>query len=229
MWDNQRRGSAMLEARETTGTILAGTTALLRGNAKLALTATAALAAAATLFDVVKGGAASGGNVALGAGSVVAQCLVTSTLLGERGLMAAGARPMRFWATVGLGLVANLAILIGMVLLIVPGLILAVRWFVAVPALIGEDLGVFAALGASWEETKGRFWPILGAILVIFVPLVIAVGLGAAFVAAIGGSVVFAAFINVAVYGAIVVGWHAAVAIHAPGHARLSDLAETFA
>ena len=220
----------MLEARETTGTILSGTTELLRGNAKLAVTTIAVLAAAATLFDLVKGaGISSGGNVALGAGSLVAQCHITATLLGERGLMTPGARPVRFWAMVGLGFCANIAIGIGLVLLIVPGLILAVRWFVSVPALIGEDLGVFASLSASWEETRGRFWPILGAILVIFVPMVIVAGVGGVFQAATGDSVIFAAIVNIAVYGAIVVAWHMAVAIHAPGHARLSDLAETFA
>ena len=218
----------MGETGEATGTILSGTMTLLRENARLAVTVIAVMAGAATLFDTVKG-AASAGNVGLSIGSVFAQCLVTSTLLGERGLMAPGARGMRFWAMIGLGIASSVAIGLGLVLLLVPGLILTVRWFAAVPALLGEELGVFAALGASWAATRGRFWPILGAVLAIFVPMILVAGLGAVVLAPLGGPVLSGAVVNIAVYGAIVVGWHAAVVIHAPGHARLSALAETFA
>ena len=63
----------------------------------------------------------------------------------------------------------------------------------------------------------------------IFGSMVLAVGASAGLAAWLGDPVISAALINVAIYGAIVVGWHAAVAVHAPAHARLSDLAETFA
>lgn len=55
-------------------------------------------------------------------------------------------------------------VLLGLVLL-VGGIYLWVRWAFTNQALAVEGLGGIASLRRSWGLTKGRFWPVLGAIL----------------------------------------------------------------
>ena len=56
---------------------------------------------------------------------------------------------------------------IGFVLLIVPGLILLVMWWVYVPAIVVERKGIIEAFGRSRELTRGRRWHILGLALIV--------------------------------------------------------------
>ncbi|MGL6278011.1 MAG: hypothetical protein ACRC50_00450 [Gaiella sp.] len=63
-------------------------------------------------------------------------------------------------------LLAALGILAGLLLLIVPGIILAVRWAVWTPALVLERHGSRASLGRSNELVKGYSWSILAIVLV---------------------------------------------------------------
>ncbi|HEO65004.1 MAG TPA: hypothetical protein ENI73_03940 [Spirochaetes bacterium] len=53
-------------------------------------------------------------------------------------------------------------ILLGFILLIVPGLILAVGFSVSVNALVVERLSPVQSLRRSWRLTRGKRWPILG-------------------------------------------------------------------
>ena len=50
---------------------------------------------------------------------------------------------------IGLAIVAGIAIAVGFVLIIIPGLILLTWWAVAAPALVIERAGVFGALGRA--------------------------------------------------------------------------------
>ena len=61
------------------------------------------------------------------------------------------------------------AIIVGILLLVVPGLILLVVWSVAIPALVGEHRGIPSALRRSRDLTKGVRWQIFGLILFIIV------------------------------------------------------------
>jgi hypothetical protein len=70
---------------------------------------------------------------------------------------------------IGLGIVFAIAVGAGFVLLIVPGVILALMWSVAVPALVVENTGVFGSLSRSAELTKGSRWKILGVFFVLLV------------------------------------------------------------
>lgn len=70
----------------------------------------------------------------------------------------------------GVSILANLGVLLGFMLLIVPGLLLMVRWALATPVVIRENLGTTAALRRSAELTKGNRWRILGLALLIWVP-----------------------------------------------------------
>lgn len=70
---------------------------------------------------------------------------------------------------IGLALVVGVGIMIGLVLLIVPGLILWTIWSVAAPSLVIERKGVFAAMGRSRELVRGHGWQVFGVILVVLV------------------------------------------------------------
>lgn len=64
-------------------------------------------------------------------------------------------------------LVIGLGIGIGMILLIVPGLILACAWVAAIPACMVEKLSPLDCIRRSMALTKGYRWTIFGAVTVI--------------------------------------------------------------
>lgn len=85
-----------------------------------------------------------------------------------------------FLPLLGLAIVASFGMMLGFILLFVPGVILAVMWSVGSPAVVVEKRGVFASLQRSRELTKGYRWQVFG-LLVIYVILSWIIG------AAIGG------------------------------------------
>jgi len=68
---------------------------------------------------------------------------------------------------IALSLLLGIAVTIGFVLLIVPGVYLLTIWAVAAPSLVIERHGVFAALGRSRELVRGHGWQVLGVILLV--------------------------------------------------------------
>ncbi|WOB79436.1 hypothetical protein [Brevundimonas nasdae] len=85
-----------------------------------------------------------------------------------------------FLPLLGLAIVASMGMMLGFLLLIVPGIILSVMWSVGAPSVVVEKRGVFASLQRSRELTKGYRWQVFG-LLVIYVILSWIIG------AAIGG------------------------------------------
>ena len=71
------------------------------------------------------------------------------------------------------GIVAGIGILIGFILIVIPGLILATLWSVAAPVVVLERPGGLRALGRSRELVRGNGWNVFAVILL----LVILVGL----------------------------------------------------
>jgi hypothetical protein len=71
------------------------------------------------------------------------------------------------------GIVAGIGILIGFVLIVIPGLILITIWSVAAPVVVLERPGVFAALGRSRELVRGNGWQVFGVIFVLFFLVII--------------------------------------------------------
>jgi hypothetical protein len=72
----------------------------------------------------------------------------------------------RIWSVIGLTILTSLATMLGLVGCIV-GVLVPITWFaVAMPALLLEGVGPAAAMGRSRALTAGRFWPVLGAVLV---------------------------------------------------------------
>jgi hypothetical protein len=71
------------------------------------------------------------------------------------------------------GIVAGVGIVIGFVLIIVPGLILITIWSVAAPVAVLERPGVLAALSRSRELVRGNGWQVFGVIFVLFFLVII--------------------------------------------------------
>ncbi len=84
------------------------------------------------------------------------------------------------------GILAGIAIAIGFVLLIVPGLILLTIWAVISPSIVVENQGVLGAFGRSRELVKGNGWSVFGAIVIAFLIVIITSIVFSAIGAAIG-------------------------------------------
>ena len=67
------------------------------------------------------------------------------------------------------GIVAGIGIVIGLILIIVPGLILITIWSVAAPVVVLEHPGVFAALSRSRQLVRGNGWQVFGVILFLYI------------------------------------------------------------
>jgi hypothetical protein len=65
------------------------------------------------------------------------------------------------------GTIAFAAIVVGLVLIVVPGLILLTIWFVAAPVIVLERPPGLAALGRSRELVRGNGWRVFAVILVL--------------------------------------------------------------
>lgn len=73
----------------------------------------------------------------------------------------------RFLPVVGLVMCEGIGLVFGYMLLIVPGVILQLAWFVALPACVVEGIGPIASLGRSAALTKGSRWKILAVAIVL--------------------------------------------------------------
>jgi hypothetical protein len=67
------------------------------------------------------------------------------------------------------GILAGIAIAIGFVLLIVPGLFLITIWAVIVPVIVIERSGALASFERSRQLVKGNGWQVFGVLVVLFV------------------------------------------------------------
>ena len=92
-------------------------------------------------------------------------------------------------------ILSGIAIGIGFVLLIVPGLILMTIWAVGAPAIVAEDVGPIEAFGRSYELVRGQAWTVFGVLVCVLLIMIVAAVIAGIIGAAIGG-----------VVGAIVVG-----------------------
>lgn len=73
-------------------------------------------------------------------------------------------------------LVTSIGIILGFVLLIVPGIYLLTRWYMVVPVIMAEGGGVLTAARRSAGYTKGRFGALCAAVITIWVPYILAFG-----------------------------------------------------
>lgn len=73
----------------------------------------------------------------------------------------------KYIGLIGLSIIMNIAMGIGFILLIVPGIFLAVIWSVAVVAFVVERHPGAEALGRSDELVKGHRWAVFGLLVVL--------------------------------------------------------------
>lgn len=91
---------------------------------------------------------ASGENVDLGRAS--------STVLGQ------------FLSLIGIAILYGLAVVVGFLFLILPGIYLAVRLSLAFPACVIDEQDTFESLSTSWSVAKGNLLKLFGISLVSF-------------------------------------------------------------
>lgn len=141
---------------------------LLRDNAVPVAIATLALAALGTAWDHYN--PESWFSLPLSIASAIAQYWIVRQALARAGLLAAdlSGAPRSF---IGVSILSNLGIMLGLVLLIVPGIILILRWTPAVPLVLGaERLRTDDALGEAWKRTKGHGLAIAAAYALTLIP-----------------------------------------------------------
>lgn len=85
--------------------------------------------------------------------------------------------PRLFGAAILANLFASLAVGFGLILLIFPGLYLAARWYLLLPLIISGRSKPSDAFSASWDALDGRVGALIGAMLVLFVPLALHAGI----------------------------------------------------
>ncbi|MCL2713117.1 MAG: hypothetical protein FWD68_00580 [Alphaproteobacteria bacterium] len=92
-----------------------------------------------------------------------------------------------FLPLAGVAVLITLGVLVGTILLVVPGIMLAVRWAVACPACIVEGAGPIASLRRSAALTDGERWVLFELFLLFLVGGAIAGGLGTFLLGLAGG------------------------------------------
>jgi len=83
----------------------------------------------------------------------------------------------RTLAIIGATIVAGVLVAIGFVLLIIPGIFLAVSLAVAWEALIIEGVGPMESIKRSWRLVAGERWRVLGAVLLVIILSIIVFGI----------------------------------------------------
>lgn len=114
---------------------------------------------------------------------VVAAFFLLRQMLEQIGRPARGGNLLSYLA---MSVLAMIGLMIGFVLLIIPALILLVRWSAANGFLLSGDKGITGALGASWEATDGHGLSIFGAGLVLWIALIVLSSIVVGTVAATG-------------------------------------------
>jgi hypothetical protein len=94
----------------------------------------------------------------------------------------------RFFPIVGLAISVTFLIFLASILLVVPGLMLFVMWFVATPACVVEGLGPFRSMGRSRQLTKGHRWKVFGLQLLILIPAIVVGAIVGAVILAVSGA-----------------------------------------
>ncbi len=76
----------------------------------------------------------------------------------------------RIGSIFGISLLTGVASLAGLLLLVIPGIFLACRWFASVPALFAEQSTATDAMRSSWSLTSGHVLAIFATLLFLSLP-----------------------------------------------------------
>jgi hypothetical protein len=70
---------------------------------------------------------------------------------------------------IGVGILAGLGVVDGLIVNIVAGIILWLRWVLAIPVLVQERVGVTGSMGRSAQLTAGSRWQLFGLFLILII------------------------------------------------------------
>ncbi len=105
---------------------------------------------------------------------------------------------------IGIYILYALGLIFGFVLLIVPGIILMVRWVAVLPSVIDRDRDAIGSFGDSFDMTNGHSWSVFGAGLIVVIGFMVisavigGVAVGAAAVAGGAGGILASAIAAIA-------------------------------
>jgi hypothetical protein len=202
------------------GKIIDKTLGVLELNAVPALIFVVALTAASLPITYVSASSAApltaaGGRLLQSVVGIVCSYFLLVVMMRRTGLQSAASEDV-FLPYLGMSILSALAVMLGIIALVIPGLFLMVRWSIAQPVIVARGGGVMASLGESWERTRGNEFPIFVAALAALVPLIaVVIAAGAFFeegnlvgmaVSQLASSAITAVFLamGVALYGLIV-------------------------
>ncbi len=74
-----------------------------------------------------------------------------------------------FFPLTMIAILMTLGIMLGTLLLIVPGIILSIMWLIVIPVQVVENTGITEALSRSRELTRGNRWKIFGLYVIFFI------------------------------------------------------------
>ncbi len=170
-----------------------------------------------------------GSDIAFAVASLALGYFLTVQLLRS---LAPGDGPLKggFGSYFGLALLSGLGIIFGLVLLIIPGLVLFVRWAPAYGIALDEGRGVTESMSAAWERTRPHFWPIA---LALLVPVALNIGGGVLLVLAMNDQGTVSLPLSLLSNAIVTAGGASITAVGIAVHALLRDqhdaIAEIFA
>jgi hypothetical protein len=77
------------------------------------------------------------------------------------------------WPVAVASILAGIAIAIGLILVIVPGLWLITIWAVIIPVIVIERTGALASFGRSRQLVRGHGWQVFGTLVLVFVIMIV--------------------------------------------------------
>ncbi len=99
--------------------------------------------------------------------------LVALSDYGDGPMQVMGEVSRRYPALLILTILTNIGIIAGFVMLILPGIALAILWAVSLPVMLAENKGPTDALRSSFDYVRPHFWPVLGAYMIYLVGVVV--------------------------------------------------------
>ena len=132
--------------------------------------------------------AAAAVNVGVSGLTVYLQILLTFRMLYANGAAPPGytlaaKTEARVPSMIAVGFISGVAILLGLLVLVLPGLILMVFWSLTLPALAAERLGASDAMRRSWHLARPAFGclALIGAVFVVAVALIFLMAVSVAY------------------------------------------------
>jgi len=77
------------------------------------------------------------------------------------------------WSVAAASILAGIAITIGLILIIVPGLWLITIWAVIIPCIVIERTGALNSFGRSRQLVRGHGWHVFGTLVLVFIIMIV--------------------------------------------------------